>query len=118
MVIDRTHSLGIKTMPPGYNLLQLDSGHYIWERQSDHEESAIHWNKWEVWRWAWHDHNGHSNGVKHSRERRHPAPYYQGRTHRAAGHEKVVPATLLPVQRAWWLAGWHDADIEAQAAGR
>ena len=47
-----------------------------------------------------------------------PIAYYQGRTQRMAGREKVSPATLRPVQRSWWLGGWHDADIEELAAGR
>lgn len=54
-VIDHTNRLGFASMPPGYKLLQLDSGHFIYERESDGEESAIHWNKWAIWRWAWAD---------------------------------------------------------------
>ena len=55
MCIDHTNRLGFAKMPPHYKLLQLDSGHFIWERQSDYEESAIHWNKWAIWRDAWAD---------------------------------------------------------------
>ncbi|PTU76867.1 hypothetical protein DBO86_23000 [Pseudomonas indoloxydans] len=61
---DYTDRLGIQKMPPGYLLIGLDSGHFMWERTSDEEESAIHWNKWEVWRWAWQDHNDRAAGVQ------------------------------------------------------
>ncbi len=39
--------------------------------------------------------------------------YGAGRKHRQSGGAKNVPANLPPVGRAWWLAGWHDADMEA-----
>ena len=45
---DYTNRLGIKKMPPGYLLIGLDSGHFLFERESDEEESAIHWNRWTV----------------------------------------------------------------------
>lgn len=51
--IDHTDRLGNAKMPPGYRLLQLDSGHFIYERQEDQVESDIHWNKWAVRKWAW-----------------------------------------------------------------
>lgn len=51
--IDHTSRLGIAKMPPGYRLLQLDSGHFIWEREADDAESEIHSNKWAVYRGAW-----------------------------------------------------------------
>ena len=54
---DYTNRLGFKKMPPGYLLIGLDSGHFLFERESDEEESAIHWNRWAVWRWAWQDYN-------------------------------------------------------------
>lgn len=54
---DYTNRLGFKNMPPGYLLIGLDSGHFLFERESDEEESAIHWNRWAVWRWAWQDYN-------------------------------------------------------------
>ena len=54
--IDRTDSLGIQKMPPGYHLLQLDSGHYQWAHENDRDESSIHWNKWVIYRWAWQNH--------------------------------------------------------------
>lgn len=54
---DYTNRLGIKKMPPGYLLIGLDSVHFLFERESDEEESAIHWNRWAVWRWAWQDYN-------------------------------------------------------------
>jgi hypothetical protein len=47
------------------------------------------------------------------RKQIHPLPYYQGRTARAAGrcwaHQ---PYSELTVDSAWWLAGWHDCDME------
>jgi hypothetical protein len=52
---DYTARLGFASMPPGYLLIGLDSGHFIYERQSDEAESAIHWDKWAVRRWAWED---------------------------------------------------------------
>ena len=54
---DYTDRLGIKKMPPGYLLIGLDSGHFMWERVSGEAESAIHWSKWAIWRSAWHDYN-------------------------------------------------------------
>lgn len=59
---DYTDRLGIQKMPPGYLLIGMDSGHFMWERVSDEAESAIHWNKWEVRRWAWQDHNDRAAG--------------------------------------------------------
>ena len=59
---DYTDRLGIQKMPPGYLLIGLDSGHFMWERVSDEAESVIHWNKWEVRRWAWQDHNERQAG--------------------------------------------------------
>lgn len=53
---DYTDRLGIQKMPPGYLLIGLDSGHFMWERESDGMESVIHWNKWVVRRWAWLNH--------------------------------------------------------------
>lgn len=52
---DHTDRLGIAKMPPGYKLLQLDSGHFIYERTSDGGGSCIHWNKWAVRKWAFAD---------------------------------------------------------------
>lgn len=42
-----------KQMPPGYEAVRLDSGHCIWT-QGD-RESAIHWDKWAIYRGAWAD---------------------------------------------------------------
>ena len=56
--IDHTDRLGISKMPPGYRLLQLDSGHFIYERESDGVESCIHWSKWAVRKWAFADYLG------------------------------------------------------------
>lgn len=46
--------------PPGYAVIQLDSGHSMYlvltEDGTDHtRESAIHWNRYVVRRWAWED---------------------------------------------------------------
>lgn len=50
---DMTDRLGFAKMPPGYKLLKLDSGHFIYERERDEMESDIHWNRWAVRKWAW-----------------------------------------------------------------
>lgn len=50
--IDRTYSLGIAQMPEGYQLLQLDSGHYMWRHDESDDESCIHWNKWAIYQSA------------------------------------------------------------------
>jgi hypothetical protein len=48
----REVALGMVQMPPGYALLiNPDDTHYFYLRW-DGEESAIHWNKWAVYRWA------------------------------------------------------------------
>lgn len=52
---DYTNRLGFAKMPPGYLLIGLDSGHFIFERERDEAESPIHWNKWAVRNWAWAD---------------------------------------------------------------
>jgi hypothetical protein len=53
--VDKSHSLGIRKMPEGYALmLNADYSHYYWLRH-DGGESVIHWNKWEVYRWAKYD---------------------------------------------------------------
>ncbi|MDT4832894.1 hypothetical protein FQZ97_664670 [compost metagenome] len=62
MAIDHTNRLGFAQMPPGYKLFQLDSGHFLFERQVDEADSAIHWDKWQVYRWAWADFKETSNG--------------------------------------------------------
>lgn len=54
-IIDMTNRLGFAKMPPGYKLLQLDSGHFMYEREADEMESAIHWNRWAVRKAAWDD---------------------------------------------------------------
>ncbi len=44
--------LGIQMMPEGYVLmLDADDMYYYWLRR-DGEQSAIHWNRWAVYRWA------------------------------------------------------------------
>lgn len=54
--LDCTDRLGIQKMPPGYRLWQLDSGHYLWEL-NDRTESAIHWDRWAIYRGAWNHYN-------------------------------------------------------------
>lgn len=50
---DRSASLGIRTMPPGYALmLDADEAYFYWLRH-DGASSDIHWNKWAVYRGAW-----------------------------------------------------------------
>jgi hypothetical protein len=63
--IDHTNRLGFAKMPAGYKLLQLDSGHFIYEREHDEAESSIHWNKWAVYRWAVAD--SKATGAGHGR---------------------------------------------------
>lgn len=49
---DASNSLGIQDMPDGYALmLNPDETHYYWLRW-DGVESAIHWNRWAVYRGA------------------------------------------------------------------
>jgi len=43
-----------------------------------------------------------------------PRAYYLGREQRDAGKPKVSPGGLSPVMAAWWLAGWHDRDMEVK----
>lgn len=56
-VFDYTNRLGFLSMPPGYKLLGLDSGHFLWERESDKMDSVIHWDKWAIRRGAWADYH-------------------------------------------------------------
>lgn len=45
------------------------------------------------------------------------AQYNLGRQARAAGYYKSacnIPASRM-AKRSWWLAGWHDEDIETEA---
>lgn len=43
----------------------------------------------------------------------HPRPYYQGRTARAANQCRLAqPYPEMTIDSAWWLAGWHDCDME------
>jgi predicted NUDIX family phosphoesterase len=51
-------SLGIKRMPKGYALMLDDDEVYFYWRCEDGRESAIHWNKWAVWRGAMADAQG------------------------------------------------------------
>ena len=46
----RNNALGFVKMPEGYDLIQLDSGHWIWVHESTDRESEIHWDKWAIYR--------------------------------------------------------------------
>ena len=48
----RDNALGFAKMPEGYELWQLDSGHWMWVESRTERESCIHWNKWAVYRGA------------------------------------------------------------------
>jgi ribosome modulation factor len=41
------------------------------------------------------------------------AMYQIGREAHAAGYKTIHCDVRDPIARSWWLAGWHDADIEA-----
>ena len=41
------------------------------------------------------------------------AMYALGRQAHAAGYQTIHCNVRDAVARSWWLAGWHDADIEA-----
>jgi ribosome modulation factor len=41
------------------------------------------------------------------------AMYQLGREAHAAGYQTIQCDVRDPVKRSFWLAGWHDADIEA-----
>ena len=56
--IDHTERLGFAKMPTGYEIWQCDSGHFFWHKESTDEDSAIHWNKWQIYHWA----------IEHSKE--------------------------------------------------
>lgn len=43
----------------------------------------------------------------------HPPAYYQGRTARQDGRCRLAqPYQEMTTNSAWWLAGWHDTDME------
>jgi hypothetical protein len=54
---------GRAKLPPGYGVLHLDSGHFMWVLLCEDDptdwtiESSIHWDRWAVWRGAWADYN-------------------------------------------------------------
>jgi ribosome modulation factor len=41
------------------------------------------------------------------------AMYQSGKQAHAAGYKTIHCDVRDPIARSWWLAGWHDADIEA-----
>jgi hypothetical protein len=48
--VDR--SLGFARMPEGYALMLDADGTYFYWLSEDGRESAEHWSKWAIWRWA------------------------------------------------------------------
>jgi len=62
---DVSHSLGIQKMPDGYALmLDADGMYFFWMEKSTGRESAIHWNKWDIYQSAKHD-----KGTQHEDEK-------------------------------------------------
>jgi hypothetical protein len=47
-----------KPLPPGYKIVQLDSGHYLWVLEGVHKdtEGFMSWDKWWVRRCAFAHH--------------------------------------------------------------
>lgn len=41
--------------------------------------------------------------------------YRHGMDHRSKGRQKSPPSRYAGAERAWWLAGWHDRDMELEA---
>lgn len=50
--VDASRSLGRCKMPIGYQLFQLDSGHFMWRHDESDDESCISWSKWAVYHGA------------------------------------------------------------------
>lgn len=44
-----------RPLPPGYRIVQLDSGHFLWVFD-DNLEGPISWDRWWVRRCAFHHH--------------------------------------------------------------
>ena len=57
--------LGIVAMPPGYELIKLDSGHWMWATYT--EESATDVDRWSVYRGAMAHFNRKGNGKNEGR---------------------------------------------------
>ena len=47
----------VTPLPPGYTIVQLDSGHYMWVHNDGkrERESCMHWDRWAVWRGVFED---------------------------------------------------------------
>jgi len=45
-----------QVMPPGY-VMAYTGSHFLYIRESDEVESAICWDKWTIYRWAWEDYH-------------------------------------------------------------
>lgn len=48
----RACSLGIRSMPDGYTLMQNRDGYYFWLENATGRESVIHWDNWAIYRGA------------------------------------------------------------------
>ena len=46
-----SNNLGFVDMPSGFALVRTDD-HWFWYHAETDRESAIHWDKWAVYRWA------------------------------------------------------------------
>lgn len=56
--------------------------------------------------------NKQALSVKRTPQNRYEAAYRSGERRREKGRTKDAPAMYDSVQRAYWLAGWHDKDME------
>ena len=45
----RNSALGFYKMPEGYDLIQLDSGHWMWSNDEGRSESCISVDKWDIY---------------------------------------------------------------------
>ena len=52
------------------------------------------------------------HAYRRDRAQLYQAAYRSGAEARRKAHGKVSPARYAPDERAWWLAGWHDKDME------
>ena len=52
MNVKRQDALGFCSMPDGYELWRLDSGHWMWAHPSTDRESVIHWDRWAIYHGA------------------------------------------------------------------
>jgi hypothetical protein len=50
-----SRSLGFVNMPDGYELVQVDSGHWLWVETATDRESVIDCDRWAIYRGAKQD---------------------------------------------------------------